>query len=514
MLAQLFFANFHFGLNIFEALVFFTTGWLYLNSWKVDTQTKSDLARSTGFFLLAAVAITNASSLSLPAVVLLIQIVKIMGLCLIAGSLAVEPILHLPKKEAAIIIPFILLTDSLVPLSAALFLLVAFIYFRKSTEGCTKELGLVALAFFFLGLAELTNSAFFASDTTIVTWSKLLAEYGVFWNASHLLELTGIVILGLWAWGYLRFKAHLQLFITIDSFSLLVFIATTMTFTYLLLRNLEADNLAQLKTDVGMMQYAMERLGLEALADARAVAKNSDVQKALLESDKEKLFELSSEFMLDQETDFLAVASSSGKVAVRAEDREKTGDSLMENPIFKSAISGTPTVAVTAREGVIAPELEVLAGVSFEKNTGVVITGFRIDNAFVDGVKITTGLDTSVYSNDARVATTFVAPDGKSRFVGTKETNNKILTAVLEEGEIYAGPAKILNQSFYTAWAPLKNAESENVGMLFVGKPQKELFETAQKSIQFTFTASAFFILLSVAPAYWVSRYIQQNIKA
>jgi hypothetical protein len=514
MLSQLFFANFHFGINVFAAFVFFTTGWLYLDSWKIARQIKSDLVRSIGLFLLAAVAIVQASSLTIPALILSTQIVKIIALCLIFGSLAVEPILHLPEKKAAAIFPFILLTSSLVPLSAGLLFLIAILYFRKSTDGNDKQIKPAAWAFLFLALAELINVAFFASDTTIVVWSKLLARYGLLWNASHLLELTGIIILGLWTWGYLRFKADIQLFITVVSFTLLVFMATTISFTFLLLRNLEADTFTQLKTDVGMMEYALERLKLEALADARAVAKNTDVQSAFLQGESKKLFKLTSEFMLAQETNFLAVASSSGKVVMRAEDREKTGNSLLENPIFKSAISGTPLVTVEAKEGPIVPEIEILAADSFADNAGVVITGFRIDNAFVDGVKTTTGLDTSVYSQDVRVATTFIAPDGKSRFLGAKEADNKILSAVLEKGEVYAGPSQILNQPFYTAYAPLKNAGDENIGMLFVGKPQKELFEAAQKSIQLTFSTSALFIILSIAPAYWISRYIKENIKA
>jgi hypothetical protein len=514
MLAQLFFANYHFGTSVFEALVFFATGWLYLDSWKIAKDTKRDLVRSAGFFLLAAVAMVHASTLEIPALILSSQMVKILALILIAGSLAAEPVLHTPEKEAAIIFPFILLANSLVPLSAALFLVVSLLYFRQSTEGLARQIKPAGLGFLALGLAELINVGFFASETTIVFWSKLLARYGLFWNASHLLEFTGIVILGFWTASYLRFKADLQLFITIVSFSLVVFIATTATFTFLLLRNLEADNLAGLKTDVGVMQYAMERLKLEALADARAVAKNSDVESAFLEGEKEKLFELTSELMLRQETNFLNVATASGEVVARAEDRERVGDSLTENSIFKTAISGTAVVTVAAKEGAMAPEIEVLAADSFINNTGAVITGFRVDNAFVDGVRITTGLDTSVYSKEVRVATTFIAPDGKSRFIGTKETDEKILATVLERGEIYTGVAKILNQPFYTAYAPLTNVEGESMGMLFVGKPQKELFETAQKSTRLTFTASAFFILLSIAPAYWVSRYIKENIKA
>jgi len=112
------------------------------------------------------------------------------------------------------------------------------------------------------------------------------------------------------------------------------------------------------------------------------------------------------------------------------------------------------------------------------------------------------------------IVATFIAPDGKSRFVGTKETDEKILSTVIEKGEIYTGSAFILNQPFYTAYAPLKNAETETIGMLFVGKPKKELLETAQKSTQLTFTVSALLILLSLAPAYYIARYVKENIQA
>ncbi len=514
MLSQLIFANFHFGLNIFGAFVFFMTGWLYFDAWKVAKNIKSDLVRSFGFFLLAVVTIVYASTLIIPGLNFWMQMVKIFALSLIVGSLAVELILYPSYKKAMVLLPFGLLADSLVPLSAVLFLLVALLYLRKSTEGKDKQIRPVALAFFFLAFAELINIASFASGTTIVLWSKLLAEYGLFWSASHLLELTGFVVLGLWTWGYLRFKVNFQLFITIISSCLLIFMVTTASFTFLLLRNLEIDTLAQLKTDVGVMQYALKRLEMEALADARAVAKDAAVQSAFMQNEDEKLFELTSELMLTQKTNFLMVASASGEVVARAEDYERIGDSLLENYLFKSAIAGQPSVTVEVEQGAVVPEIQIQAADSFVNNTGVIITGFSVDNAFVDGIKASTGLDTSVYSQDTRAATTFIAPDGKSRFVGSKETNEKILSTVIEKGEIYTGSTTILNQPFYTAYAPLRNAESENLGMLFVGKPKKELLETAQKSRQLTFAASAVLIVLSVFPAYYVSRHIKENIKA
>ena len=85
---------------------------------------------------------------------------------------------------------------------------------------------------------------------------------------------------------------------------------------------------------------------------------------------------------------------------------------------------------------------------------------------------------------------------------------------MLEKGEQFTGPAEVLNQPYYTAYSPLKTADGEVVGMLFVGKLQTELFAAADRSIQLTFLGSALLMILSTIPAYFVARYIKENTKA
>jgi len=523
MLTQFFFANIHFSLTVLTALVFFATGWLYFDSWRLERKKKTPLVRSIGFFLLAGVAMAHATSLELAGLLFSIQVGKILGLVLILASLIREPLLHPPEKEKmAMFIPFILISSALVPLSAVLFLLTALIYFRKATEGYEKQLKPASYVFLFLALAEFINVSFFWADTPVVFWAKMLANYGPVWIISHLAELVGIIILGVWVWGYLRFRAQAQLFIISVASSLVIFMMTTFSFTFLLLKNLEADALGHLKTDVRVLHYALERLQSEALADARAVAENSALQEAFLEKKSQELYQLTSDFMLAQDTSFLNIASSSGKVVMRAQDKERIGDSLLEDPVVKSALEGNSLSTVVSKEGVIAPEIQVRAAVPIINREatesaeiiGTVVTGFAVDSAFVDGVKTVTGLDAAVFGGNTRAATTFVAPDGKSRFVGTKETNEEVLSKVLEKGEIFIGPTQILNQPFYTAYSPLKTLEDEIIGMLFVGKLQITLLETAQKSIELTFLGSVILMILSVPPAYFVSRYIQEHLEA
>jgi hypothetical protein len=516
MLTHLFFKNIHFTVKVLAALVFFATGWLHHGSWKLEKKGKSFLVRSFGFFFLSIVAIGQAASVDFPPIIFSFQIIKILGLITILVSLIIEPILRPPKKEATAI-SLLLVSQSLIPLSAVLYLIVALTYLRKSTEGLEKQIRPMFFAFLLLSASEFVNISTLAQNSQVLFWSNLLTEFGPAWIMAHVLELIAVLIMGVWTWGYIRFRARAQLFIIFITSSLLIFTLTTFSFTFLLLKNIESDALAHLKTDVKVLKYAVDGLKSEALADAKVVSENSTVKKAISEGDSEKLYKATLEFMLSQNTSFLDIATASGKVLMRSSDKEKIGDSLSEDPIVKSAIDGNPLSAIAVREQVIAPVVQVRASAPIYSDgalMGIVVTGFDIDSAFVDGVKSATGLDTSVYAGNTRAATTFVSTDGKTRFIGSKETNDNVLAAVLENGETFIAPLQVLNQPFYTAYAPLKSTDDSVVGMLFVGKLQTEIFATAQRSIQLTFAGSVILMVLSTIPAFFVARYIKENLKA
>lgn len=520
MLTQLLFANIHFAITVFSALVFFTSAWLYLEAWKLEKEKKTHLLKSLGFFLLALTSMSHATSLDLPELVFVTQLTKILGLALILFSLIREPLLHPPASS--LLIPFALFTSSLMPHSAVLFLFIAITYWHKSTKGHEKQIKPAFVAFMALTLAEFVNVSFFLTNTSIVFWEKLLADYGAFWILSHITETIGIIILGVWVWGYFRYRIQIQLFILFVTSSLVIFVVTTFSFTYLLLKNLEKEALGHLRTDVNVLQFAIERLQHESLANARAVAENKAIQSALLTNDSNELFELSSEFMFAQNTSFLIITSASGKVAMRAEDKERIGDNLAKNAVIKSALDGNLSSTVDSIDGIIAPEISVSAAAPIIDQSatesaqivGAVLTGFDVDSAFVDGIKKVTGLDVAIFGGNTRTATTFLAPDGKSRFVGTKEDSEKILSKVLERGEDFVGPAQILNQPFFAAYSPLEAVDGQIIGMIFVGKLQNELFETTENSIKLTLLGSVILMMLSTIPAYFISHYIKENLKA
>jgi hypothetical protein len=167
------------------------------------------------------------------------------------------------------------------------------------------------------------------------------------------------------------------------------------------------------------------------------------------------------------------------------------------------------------REGVLAPEVSVRGAVPVIKEgsiIGVVYAGTLIDTAFVDGLKKATGLDCAVFGENKISASTLVTPDGKSRWIGILEGNPAITKQVLTAGESYTGSSGLFQVPYYGAYLPLLDADSNPVGMLFVGKPQYSVLQTAGRSIQLTFMVTVALLLLSVIPSYLIAKFIAYQI--
>lgn len=168
------------------------------------------------------------------------------------------------------------------------------------------------------------------------------------------------------------------------------------------------------------------------------------------------------------------------------------------------------------RDSVVAPIVSIRSATPIKVGStiiGVVMVGTDIDNAFVDGVRKATNLDSSIYADDTRSATTYISPDGKSRWIGIREKNGIVKSEVLNKGKSYSGVVNILNIDYLAAYEPLKDIDNITVGMLFVGVPQTNLLISAGRSIELTFLISTILLMLSVIPAFIMSKYLASQIK-
>ena len=83
---------------------------------------------------------------------------------------------------------------------------------------------------------------------------------------------------------------------------------------------------------------------------------------------------------------------------------------------------------------------------------------------------------------------------------------------MLEKGENFVGAVSILNTPYFASFLSLKDVDETPVGMLFVGKPQIGVFQTAGRAIESTFLVTAILMMIAVFPAYFISKYITSQI--
>lgn len=533
LLTQFILQNAHFGLNVFAALIFFAVFWLYFDAW-VETKHKKDLFKILGFGLLSLSFLIHATYIEQAVINSVIfngsliesagNLFKLAAFILLIIGLILDPIQDRPGEEkvkeplsssAVGVILFDKLPTLLLAFVCPILSLIIFVlYLRRSTIGLERHLKPLTIGFLFISLFEILSLTKLLESTNNINIFGLVRPFGPLWLLAHALLLIGIVIIAKWVFGYLLKRIQTQLFMIMNTAIIIIFLVTTVSFTGLLINNLQMDALSHLNTDVNVVQYAVGVKQGETLSDAQVVSQNSSLLAAILSKDRATLKTLTTSILLAKKESFLIVTASNGAVLMRGEDNEKIGDSLSSDTLFKRAARGESASSVVTIDGALAPVVSIRSAVPILNKgqiIGVVIVGTNIDNAFVDGLKNSTKLNVSVYAGNTLSATTFVALDGKSRYVGVKEEDSNIKKNVLIEGKNYSSAVNVLNVPYFAAFSPLKDVDGNPVGMLFVGKEQVSVIAAASTSIEYTFLIAVFFLLISVIPSYMVSRYITRQ---
>jgi hypothetical protein len=542
---QFFGQNVHFAIDLFAALVFFAVFWLYFDAWLAQEQKqKKDFLKWAGFLMVAASfaaqaivleqvsPIINTSSSGTAQEVAIV--LRLVGYLLIILGLLIEPLQPKPqieplekqlrpkappkksrkKKVASLIFSP---SGSLIYALPVGALFICLLYLRRATIGLERHLKSIAIAFGLLFGSELLSLCAVARNTTNPAVENLVKAFGPAWIAAHALLLASAIVLGAWVWKYLLERFISQLFMIFTSVILFVFLITTVSFTFLLTRNIQNDTLSNLNTAAGVLNYALDAKKAETKANAEALAKNPLLVQAVAERDHKALLALTDDFLADKKQSSMLITTNSAQVLLRAEDPERWGDSLSSDTQVRRAVIGSASSSITTKEGVLSPLVYIKSTAPIEDSNknivGTASVGLVIDNAFVDGIKHATGLDSAIYSSNIRSATTFLAPDGKSRWVGVAENTSKIKQDVLLNGKTFKGPIDVLNRSYLAVYAPLKDVDNNVVGMIFIGKSQAEVLQTANHSIEMTFIVTAVLLVLSIWPSYAVARHIARQLQ-
>jgi hypothetical protein len=534
--------NVHFAVNLLASLAFFAVFWLTFDAW-LDRKKRIEAVKWTGFLALALGLLLNGAVVeqtelahgflvtTLPTFAVAFRVIGY-GL-LIFGQL-LDPLMKRPeyaseldvefgktkktKKSKAVVATGVgsgavvkLLCMPALPLMAAL------LYWRRASVGLERHLRPVGIGFGLMGVFELLSALGAWHNTSNPLVYSWVATYGPIWWLAQVALAAASIIFGSWVWQYLTKRLLSQIFIVLVTATVGIYFISTAGFSLLLLGNTRAQALGDLSTASHVLDYAVQSQKSELQAQAEAIVARPSLADASASDDHAAVIAAASDFAAAHHLSSLIVTDFDGKVLLRSDEPNRWGDSLSDNSLVQRALIGRTAASVSVTNGVVAPSVALVTALPIKSAdgsiVGSVVLSRAVSSAFVDGIRATTGLDSTIYGHAQRSATTLTSPDGLHRAIGIAETNHTVLTKVLKEGRTYSGETQYQNRSYLAAYAPLKDVDNNTVGMLLVARPASGLLTAAGHSIELAFLTAVGLLALSIVPVYLVAKKIAGGVR-
>lgn len=513
---QLYSSQFHFAVHLFGALVFFASGWLYLDAY---SKTHSYLRlRIAGLFLLAisslleGVQIQLASGaqdyvhMSWPAIAQLA--IPIIGYLCIFLSFPFDPIQERPAY-AAVGMFTIPLRNAILTLLPVGPISVAIMYFIHVSEGLEWHLLLPSISFFLIGISGIFHVIqIIFSSTQSIYISDLVAVFGMFWWIEHIALLVGFIFLMRWIFWYLLKSFEMQLvFIAALGVSVLTFVITAF-FTYHLFSSLLTEISRQVTQSVKVFSFSIDSKKREALADARFIAVDARLITAVKDSKENDVRIILQEYAMSRGIRGLLFVNAKGEPVIRNDSDNIFTDMKPFTPVITKVKEGVESSMMIAVPGIASPMLYMLASVPVRSGsvlTGAILLAYSLDSAVTQGIKNELGLEGALFAGD-RLSVTSMR--GGESLVGMKETNPQILKKVLVEGLSYEGTVLYNTTEYLGAYVPITNSTDTPIGMMYVGRATGEIFSLLSQAISGTYIVSTILLVLSILPALYVAKYI------
>jgi hypothetical protein len=534
--------NVHFAVNLLASLAFFAVFWLTYDAWQ-ERKKRVEAVKWSGFLLLAIGLLLNGAVVEqaelnhgflVTTLPILSVILRIIGYGLLIAGQLLDPLQKKPvyasdleseftakpaRKKVQAVTPVAAGAGSVAKLvlMPVLPLCIAFQYWRRATVGLERHLRPVAVGFGLMAVFEVLAAANAWHTTTNPLFYDWVAVYGPIWWGAQLALLAAGIIFGKWVWQYLTKRLHSQIFIVLVTATVGIYFVSTAGFSLLLLGNTRSQALNDLSTASKVLNYAVAGRELELKAQAEAAVVRPGITAAAMTSDHIAAIQAAGSFAGNHQLSSLVVTDADGKILFRSDDPGRWGDSISDNSLVQRALIGRDAASVSVTSGVVAPNVALVSALPIRTPEGLIVGSIiasrSISNAFVDGIKSSTGLDSTVYGKDQRSATTLTTADGKHRAVGIKETNNDVLTTVLKQGKDFRGETSYQNRTYLAAYAPLKDADNTTLGMLLVARPASSLLADAGRSIELAFLTTVALLALSIVPVYLIAKKISSGVR-
>lgn len=250
-------------------------------------------------------------------------------------------------------------------------------------------------------------------------------------------------------------------------FSFLVVVSISIS---IIIRSALGDNINdEVKAKSEILTKNVENMKVRSYAAAEWFTSSVRLIKAFRSGNRAIAIETGKLAMRSMGFDYFTITDNAGNVFIRAHSPEQFGDNIANQAVIQRALKGERSSGI--EEGAVV-KLSVRAGTPLTDNgviIGAITFGYILsNNEFPDEQKSLLGADVTIFQQDTRICTSLVY-NGK-RLTGTKMEHREILDTVLKNGKNYYGNTTILGKLYHTAYMPLKDANNNIAGMLFIGK--------------------------------------------
>lgn len=246
----------------------------------------------------------------------------------------------------------------------------------------------------------------------------------------------------------------------------------------------------------GLIEYASE-----ASKDTKIINYINSNNKNMLQSHIDSLNEASG-------YDNITVTDLSGTIIAGTGKEYKPGDSILNNTIIKSALSGKVLSDIGRGP---SDFYGINAGAPIYQNNklvGVLSVGFKLEDInFVDKMKSLINNEISIFENDVRISST-VIQDGK-RLVGTK-LDPKISDIVITNKKDYIGKADVFGVPYITVYKPTLSSDGSVKGVIVTASDYSVIEKQIFKEVAIINIISILAIILSI---FIMQRYFRIKLK-
>lgn len=350
------------------------------------------------------------------------------------------------------------------------------------------------LGYVFLFFRQIFYLLFRLPEGNIIFWRQHTILYGNTWVFAVIFTLIGFTFLGIWAWNFIKLRYYLRTFVVF--LTLGVFVATSGSLINILLmfNIIERDNLDLMRKASRTQKVIMQERSKFSSTLSEIIAEDDDVQTAFAKRDYATIAEIAQEYFDLSGVDILKFYFKDREViAAPSDTREMSSKPIKDRVLEKVVEEEEPLNTMDSMNGVLARLIYTRALhpiIVDSKLIGVIETGFVFDTAYVDYTKGETNTEVTVYYEDTRSATTLKTSNGVDRWVGSTETDPRVLQYLISQKTSYAGVVKRLGEMYYSAFQPIVDHEGRGIGILAVGVPAEELLESSRQELLNSFLIS------------------------